>query len=192
MTSKIYALVGPHACGKTTFINKLIDLGIYCIPVYTTKVPTVQDKDSRSTVFVSQSDFLKKEWIVKVTYKSDYYGLLKDDVLNALNSHKICVTSLSNNGVKQLSKIFPKNLETIFIMVDYVNLIDRMIKMGHTNVDMKYHLEYAENNGEFENWKITDHVIKNIGNGEKAFNQLMAIMGLTANFTPEMIAKIDK
>ena len=111
-------------------------------------------------------------------------------MLNALNSHRVCVTFLNSNGVKQLSKIFPKNLETIFIMADYVTLIDRMLKMGHNNMDMKYHLEYAENNGEFENWKITDHVIKNNGNGEKSFNQLMAIMGLTANFTPDMISKM--
>lgn len=190
MTSKIYALVGPHACGKTTLIHKLIEMGVCCIPVYTTKDPTPQDKDTKTKIFVSQSDFLKKEWVVKVTYKGDYYGLLKDDVLNALTKHHVSVTTLSANGIKQLSKIFPKNLETVYIMVDYVTLIDRMLKMGHSNIDMKYHLEYAENNGEFDSWKLTDHVIKNIGKGDKAFNQLMSIMGLSANFTPEMVARL--
>ena len=190
MTSKIYALVGPHASGKTTIIHKLVELGVYCIPVYTTKAPNVSDKDSRTTIFLSQSDFLKKEWMVKVTYKGDYYGILKDDILNAMNKHKVCVTVLTSNGVKQLSKIFPKNLESIYLMVDYVTLIDRMLRMGHNNIDMKYHLEYAENNGEFDNWKLTDHVVKNIGQGEKALDQIMAIMGLTANFTMEMIAKL--
>ena len=53
-----------------------------------------------------------------------------------------------------------------------------MLKMGHNNVDMKYHLEYAENNGEFDNWKNTNYVIKNIGDPEKSLDQLMAIMGL--------------
>ncbi len=85
---------------------------------------------------------------------------------------------LTINGVKQVSKLLTNNLETIFIMVDYVTLIDRMLKMGHNNVDMKYHLEYAENNGEFDNWKNTDYVIKNIKDQEKSLDQLMAIMGL--------------
>ena len=190
MTSKIYALVGPHASGKSTLIHKLVELGVYCIPVYTTKAPKLHDKDSRITIFLSQSDFLKKDWIVKVTYKGDYYGILKDDILNAMNNHRVCVTFLTSNGLKQLSKIFPKNLESIYIMVDYVTLIDRMLKMGYKNIDMKYHLEYAENNGEFENWKITDHVVKNVGQGEKTLNQVLAIMGLTANFTPDMIEKL--
>ena len=115
---------------------------------------------------------------MKVTYKGDYYGLLKNDVLDALKTEKISVTMLTINGVKQVSKLLTNNLETVFIMVDYVTLIDRMLKMGHNNVDMKYHLEYAENNGEFDNWKNTDFVIKNIKDPEKSLDQLMAIMGL--------------
>ena len=136
------------------------------------------DKNRTTTKFLSQSDFLKQDWIVKVTYKGDYYGLLKNDVLDALKTEKISVTMLTINGVKQVSKLLTNNLETVFIMVDYVTLIDRMLKMGHNNVDMKYHLEYAENNGEFDNWKNTDFVIKNIKDPEKSLDQLMAIMGL--------------
>ncbi len=178
MTSKIYALIGPHASGKSTLITRLMEMGIHYIPVYTTRPPMDYDKDSKTTVFLSQSDFLKQDWIVKVTYKGDYYGLLKNDVLNALKTEKISVTMLTINGVKQVSKLLTNNLETVFIMVDYVTLIDRMLKMGHNNVDMKYHLEYAENNGEFDNWKNTDYVIKNIKDQEKSLDQLMAIMGL--------------
>ncbi|MCR5176066.1 MAG: guanylate kinase [Anaerovibrio sp.] len=190
MTSKIYALMGPHASGKTTILKKLIEMGVHCIPVYTTKIPRSYDTDNNTTFFLSQSDFLQKDWIVKVTYKGNYYGLLKEDVFKALKEHKVCVTMLHNNGVKQLSKIFNNNLETIYIMVDYVNLIDRMIKMGHTNTDMKYHLEYAEKNGEFDHWKTADYIVKNICSLDKAINQVTAILGLTANFTPEMISKL--
>lgn len=178
MTSKIYALIGPHASGKSTLISRLIEMGVHYIPVYTTRAPMEFDKNRTTTKFLSQSDFLKQDWIVKVTYKGDYYGLLKNDVLNALKTEKISVTMLTINGVKQVSKLLTNNLETVFIMVDYVTLIDRMLKMGHNNVDMKYHLEYAENNGEFDNWKNTNYVIKNIKDPEKSLDQLMAIMGL--------------
>ncbi|WP_297963087.1 guanylate kinase [uncultured Anaerovibrio sp.] len=178
MTNKIYALIGPHASGKSTLISKLAQMGVHFIPVYTTRAPSEYDKNSEATKFLSQSDFLRQDWIVKVTYKGDYYGLLKNDVLSALKTEKISVTMLTINGVKQVSKLLTNNLETIFIMVDYVTLIDRMLKMGHNNVDMKYHLEYAENNGEFDNWKSTNHVVKNIGDIEKTVDQLMAIMGL--------------
>ena len=82
------------------------------------------------------------------------------------------------------------NKSKYFIMVDYISLVDRMIKMHHSNTDMKYHLEYAETNGEFDNWKSCNHVIKNVGSVDKAFNQLLAIMGLSVPAPPHMIQNL--
>ena len=78
MTSKIYALIGPHASGKSTLISRLVEMGVHCIPVYTTRAPMEFDKNRTTTKFLSQSDFLKQDWIVKVTYKGDYYGLIRN------------------------------------------------------------------------------------------------------------------
>ena len=85
---------------------------------------------------------------------------------------------LDTNGIKQLSKLLKNNLETIYVMVDYVALVERMLRMGHKNEEIKYHLEYAENNGEFDLWKISTYVVKNVQDPRSALNQVLSIMGL--------------
>ena len=155
MTNKIYALVGPHACGKSTLLRQLISMGLNYIPTYTTRKPNKIDSDTTIYHFIDRDTFFKKDWIVKVTYKGEYYGVLKDDMLSALKTHRISVLLLDPNGIKQVSKLLSGNLETIYLMCDYVALVQRMLRLGHTNEDIKYHLEYAENNGEFNTWKTS-------------------------------------
>lgn len=190
MTNKIFALIGPHASGKSTILHKLKEMGICIIPVYTTRVPTEADRNNTITKFLSKSAFSQKDWIVKSTYKGDYYGISKEEALNALKNHQISVTMMDINGLKQIRKLLNGNMESVYIMVDYVTMVERMLRMGHTNIDMKYHLEYAENNGEFDNWKSSTHVIKNTTSPEKAIMQLMAIMGLSSAPSKEILMKI--
>ena len=124
-----------------------------------------------------------------VTYKGDYYGILKKDVLSALQEHKISLVMLEANGVKQLARLLKENFETIFLMVDYVTLVERMIRLGHKNNEIKYHLEYAENNSEFDNWKDAAHVVKlkSAADPGTAFDQILAIMGLMQLLPPEKL-----
>lgn len=190
MTNKIYALVGPHASGKTMLIGQLMQMGIHYIPTYTTREPGKIDSDPRFFRFVGKSEFFKLEFIVHITYKGDYYGILKKDVLNALQEHKISLLMLETNGIKQLSRLLRDNLETIFLMVDYVTLVERMLRLGHKNDAIKYHLEYAENNNEFDNWKNTTYVVRNMKDPATALNQLLAIFGLTQIVPPEKFKQL--
>ena len=192
MTNKIYALVGPHASGKTVLIDKLMQLGIHYIPLYTTRVQGKIDSDARFYCFVSKAAFFKQEYIVNVTYKGDYYGILKKDVLSALQEHKISLLMLESNGIKQLTRLLKENLETIFLMADYVTLVERMIRLGHKNHEIKYHLEYAENNSEFDNWKNATHVvkIKSVNDPSTAFSQILAILGLMQLLPQEKLKEI--
>lgn len=178
MTNKIYALVGPHAAGKTTLIGQLISMGLNYIPTYTTRTPGKIDSDTTYFKFISKEKFFKMDFIVKVTYKGDYYGILKKDILTALQTKSISLIMLDANGLKQLTKLLKGNLESIYIMCDYVALVERMLRMGHTNADIKYNLEYSENNNEFDTWKVTTHVVKNVSDPRIALNQILALMGL--------------
>ena len=181
MANKIVALVGPHASGKTMLIDRLIELGLNYIPNYTTS----SIEGEKHYVHLDKLDFFKQDFISKYTYKNDYYGILKQDVLKSLRDYPITMTILSVAGVKQMSKLLKGNFETVYIMCDYVTLVERMIRMGHTNTDIKYHLEYAENNNEFDSWKITTHVVKNVSDPERSLAQLLTILGLTRMMPPE-------
>ena len=116
--------------------------------------------------------------MIKNTYKGSYYGVQKDDVLNAMQKNRVTVTILDPNGVRQLAKLMKKNLFSIYLMTDYVALVDRMLRLGLRNDEIKYHLEYAESNKEFESFKFTNHVVKNTGKLNTAMEQVLALMGL--------------
>lgn len=187
MTNKIYAFIGPHAAGKTTFLKKLLAMGVNYVPTYTTRQPGKFSSDRSVYRFIEKIDFFKRDFIVKTTYKGDYYGLVKKDVLDSLNDYPITVIIGDTSTVKQLAKLLKDSFESIYIMTDYVSLIERMLKLGHTNEEIKHHLEYAENNGEFESWKFTTHVVKNVSTEDKAMNQILSIMGLTEILPEEKI-----
>jgi guanylate kinase len=108
-------------------------------------------------------------------------------VLDSLNDYPTTVIVGDTSTIKQLAKLLKDSFESIYIMTDYVSLIERMLKLGHTNEEIKHHLEYAENNGEFESWKFATHVVKNVSTEEKAMNQILSIMGLTEMLPVEKI-----
>ena len=179
MANKIYALVGPHASGKTLLMNQLMGIGVHCIRTYTTREISSTDSDAEMYAHIDKMEFFKKDFIVKASYKGQYYGLLKQDVLNAMRDYAVSMVVIEANGLKQLSKLLKDSLESIYIMCDYVTLVERMLKLGHNNEDIKYHLEFAENNGEFDTWKISTYVVKNVSEPRVALSQLLSIMGLT-------------
>ena len=150
MANRIFAFVGPHASGKTTIITQLMSMGIPCIKTYTTK--SINEKDPHSSIYqsISRDDFLRQDFIVKVSYKGHYYGILKRDVLQALENNRLTLMVLDVNGIKQINKLIKQNIYTIYLMADYVVLVDRMLRNGLRNDEIKYHLEYAEANNEFE------------------------------------------
>ncbi len=198
MENKIYALMGPQAAGKTTMAAQLISMGIHFIPVYTTKV-FVNRKRSRHSLpmeelykTISHDEFAQQEFVVQFTHKGESYGYRKDDILNALKEHKISLLILEIPGLKPLSKLIKKKLVTIFLMVDYVTLVDRLLHMGYNNEEIKYTLQYAENNKEFDGWKVSTHVIKNTCDPQLALFQLLALMELTAPKPQEQFDELIK
>ena len=179
MANKIFALVGPYASGKSTIAAQLMSMGIPCLNVYTTK--TFKDSDRHKTsIFktMERDAFLNADMMMKVSYKGGYFGLLKDDVSDALENNKVTVVILDVNALKQMQKMIKKSLLSIYIMADYVALVDRMLRMGLRNDEIKYHLEYAEANKEFDSYKVTNFVVKNTGKLNIAMEQVLTVMGL--------------
>lgn len=185
MSNKIYAVIGPHASGKSALVQRLIDLGIHYIPGITTRPAKKMNGQQEIFRVVDKADFFQYDFIVKTTYKGNYYGLLKKDVLSSLQTYPISVVIVDPVGLKQLSRLIKGSFESIYLMCDYVSLVERMLRLGNTNDEIKHHLEYAENNNEFDSWKIATHVIKNTRGEDRTLMQALSIMGLTAMFSAE-------
>lgn len=179
MANKIFILMGPYASGKNTMVSQLRSMGVHFIPIYTTKIYNPKEHKENTYKTISREEFVKqKDFMVKVSYKGNYYGIRKQDILEASENFRVSISILDFNGTKQLTKFIKQNVETIYLMTDYVVLVDRMLRMGLRNDEIKYHLEYAETNKEFDNWKNTNYVVKNTGRLNVAFEQILSIMGL--------------
>ncbi len=183
MKNKLFALVGPHASGKSTIVRELMRLGVNYIPLYTTRSPESYANNPVGAAamyrFVDKIEFFKQDFLVKLTYKGEYYGMMKQEILSSLQNHQNSIIVSDAQGIKQLSKLLKDSFESIYIMVDYVTLVERMLRMKHTNDEIKYHIEYAESNAEFDTWKISTHVVKNIISFDTTMSQILAILGLT-------------
>lgn len=198
MENKIYALMGAQASGRATMATQLQAMGIHFIPVYTTQDFSSHKRTryhiSRENLYktITPEEFSQMDFVVEFTHKGHSYGYRKDDILNSLRDHKISIIILEVTGLKLMSKLIKKKLETIFLMVDYVTLVDRLLRMGYTNDEIKYHLQYAENNKEFDLWKVSTHIIRNTCDKSRALIQLLAIIGLTMPVPQEQFNELIK
>lgn len=188
MVNKIYALVGPYAAGKSTLATQLISIGVHYIPTYTTKEPRKGEYPPGIFQTLSQDEFFRQQFMVRVAYQDGYYGIKKDDILAALKHHPTSLILLDAGAIAQLNHLLKGSLVTIFLMTDYVTLVSRMLKKGCDNDTIKYQLEYAESNKEYEAYKETDYIVKNTQEPHVALKQILTIMNLTTLLPKEKLA----
>ena len=180
MANKIYAFLGPHTSGKSTMASQLMSMGVHYIPTVTTRVFDDRYAYKRKIYqTVKGPEYEKEKLIVNNTYQANSYGLRKSDVLDAYQKHKISVTLMHDvAAIKQLQKFINQDLVTIFLMIDDEVFVDRMLRAGCSNDEIRYYVETAEETGEFEHWRDVDFVVKNTSTARVALEQILAIMGL--------------
>ena len=178
--NKIYAFLGPHTSGKSTMVSQLLSMGIHYIPTITTRVFDDRYAYKRKIYkTVKADDYKREKFIVNNTYQANSYGLRKADVLDAYQRHKVSVTIMHDvAGIKQLTKFINQDLVTIFLMIDDEVFVDRMLRAGCSNDEIRYYVETADETGEFDHWRDVDFVVKNTSTARVALEQILAIMGL--------------
>ncbi|MBD3878582.1 MAG: guanylate kinase [Quinella sp. 1Q5] len=178
--NKIYAFLGPHTSGKSTMVSQLLSMGIHYIPTVTTRVFDDRYAYKRKIYQTVKSDVYNREkFIVNNSYQAHSYGLRKSEVLDAYQRHKVSVTIMHDvAGIKQLQKFINQDLVTIFLMIDDEVFVDRMLRAGCSNDEIRYYVETADETGEFEHWRDVDFVVKNTSTARVALEQILAIMGL--------------
>ena len=178
--NKIYAFLGPHTSGKSTMASQLLSMGIHYIPTVTTRVFDDRYAYKRKIYQTVKSDVYKREkFIVNTSYQAHSYGLRKSEVLDAYQRHKVSVAIMHDvAGIKQLQKFINQDLVTIFLMIDDEVFVDRMLRAGCSNDEIRYYVETADETGEFEHWRDVDFVVKNTSTARIALEQILAIMGL--------------
>lgn len=192
--NKVFAFLGPHCSGKSTMVSQLMSMGIHYVPTITTKY--FDDRYAyKRRLFrtVKPEEFAAEKFIVNTSYQGSSYGLRKEDVLQSYQQHKISIMIMMDPaGIKQLSKFINQDLVSIFLMIDDNAFVERMLRTGCSNDEIKYYVDYAETNKEFENWKATDFVVKNVSTARVALEQILSIMGLVTLVSQSDFDKLVK
>ena len=180
MANKIYAFLGPHTSGKSTMVAQLMSMGIHYIPTVTTRV--FDDRYAykrRLYQTVKSADYKNEKFIVNTSYQAHSYGLRKTDVLDAYKKHRVSVAIMHDvSGIAQLAKFIHQDLVSIFLMIDDEVFVDRMLRAGCSNDEIRYYVETADETGEFDHWRDVDFVVKNTSTARVGLEQILAIMGL--------------
>ena len=180
MANKIYAFLGPHTSGKSSMVSQLMSMGIHYIPTVTTRV--FDDRYAykrRLYQTVKSNDYKNEKLIVNTTYQAHSYGLRKAEVLDAYKNHRISIAIMHDvSGIPQLTKFIHQDLVSIFLMINDEVFVDRMLRAGCSNDEIRYYVETADETGEFEHWRDVDFVVKNTSTARVGLEQILAIMGL--------------
>ena len=189
--NKVYAFLGPMCSGKTTMVSQLMTMGIHYIPSVTTRVFEERFASKRRLFrTISKDDYNKEKLIISNNYQGSMFGFRKDDVLDAYRQRKVSIMIMMDvDGIRQLSKFINQDLVTIFLMINDESFVERLLRLGCSNEEINYYMEYAETNKEFEKWKNADYIVKNTSSPRSALEQILAIMGLV---TPVSQSDFDK
>ena len=178
--NKVYAFLGPHCSGKSTMVSQLMSMGIHYIPSITTRHFEERYAYKRKLFrTVSKDDYAAENLIINSSYQGNSYGIRKEDVLQSYHDHKISVMiMMDTSGIKQLTKFINQDLVSIFLMINDEAFVERLLRAGCSNDEINYYMEYAENNKEFDKWKVANYVVKNTASPRTALEQILAVMGL--------------
>lgn len=176
--NKLYAIIGPPASGKSLIVKKLKEHGLPVLISHTTRPARKDEQNGFDYYFVDKNEFGKMNFIEKASYSNHFYGITKEEVLSKINKYPATVVDIDLNGLEQLKKLLGNRLESVYTLVDKDTIIVRYLEQGEDVAVINQRIEYAEKKGEFNNWQIADHVVKNTGSIETAVRQILAIMNL--------------
>ena len=178
-TSILYALMGPRGAGATTMIKMATEMGINYIPVYTTEWLHARSRRGVLLKRMEQEEFNQQRFFAQTGWRGFQYGWYKQDILEAMAAYRCNLILINEAVISTFRNFLRRNLVVVNITADYTTLIERMGADKVPPERIQEELKYIEENKVLDGWKQADFVIKNMGTKEAAFQQLLAIMGLT-------------
>ncbi len=163
----IVILSSPSGAGKTTLVKKISSRNKFKISVsHTTRKPRANEKNARDYFFVKNHDFKKlikgRKFIEYAKVFKNYYGSLKENVIDKLNKGENVIFDIDWQGTKQIkNKKLPYKIITIFILPPSKSeLFKRLLK--REKKDKKIASERMKQfKGDVLHWKDYDFAVIN-------------------------------
>ena len=177
-TGKILIISAPSGSGKTTLARFLLSQNlnlVFSISACSRKKRT-NEVDGVDYYFLKKSEFEQKiqkgdflEW--EEVYENTFYGTLKNDVENKLNSGKNIIFDIDVKGAISLKNFFKKDALAIYIDVPF-EIIEQRLRSRKTEKEkeIKKRLEKIKEESVYKN--KFDMIILN-KNLEKSKQQIL-------------------
>ncbi len=130
---KLIVLTGPSGVGKGTLMRSLLQRHpeLYYSVSVTTRSPRPGEINGKNYYFMSRSKFeqlvAQGQFLEWAEFAGNYYGTLREAVLNQVLSGKLVVLEIELEGARQIRASFPSAL-SIFILPPSFEELEKRIR----------------------------------------------------------------
>ena len=130
---RLIVLTGPSGVGKGTLMRSLLQRHpeLYYSVSVTTRSPRPGEIDGKNYYFLSRNQFeqlvAEGEFLEWAEFAGNYYGTLRESVLNQIHSGKLVVLEIELEGARQIRASFPSAF-SIFILPPSFDELEKRIR----------------------------------------------------------------
>lgn len=168
----------PSGAGKTTLVKKISSENNFSISIsHTTRKPRNYELDGSHYFFVSNSEFKKlisnEKFLEYAKVFNNYYGSLKDTVIEKLNKGENIIFDIDWQGTQQIKqKDLKYKIITVFILPpSREELFERLLKREQNNEKIANE-RMKQFKKDVLHWKNYDFVIIN-DNIQRCYNRII-------------------
>ena len=133
---KLIVLTGPSGVGKGTLLKILLERypQLHFSVSATTRSPRAGEVNGKNYHFITRDEFqqliTQGEFLEWAEFTGNYYGTLRNTVLNDIQEGKIVILEIELEGARQIIKAFPNALRIFILPPSFAELEKRIRGRG--------------------------------------------------------------
>ena len=177
----MFILSSPSGVGKTTLTKKIAEKNSnFSISIsHTTRTPRPTEIDGKDYHFVSKEKFnlliKNNNFYEHAKIFNNYYGTLKEPVINMLTNKIDVLFDIDWQGTQQLKKIKDLKLVTFFIIPPNLEVLKKRLLNRHEGQEKLIKERMKKFNEEVSHWDEYDYVVVN-DDLEICYNDILDII----------------